>query len=892
MKVVKNHLRNRRCSFASLMRIFNGALLVSSLLFFGACENEFDKYYEEPNWIESNAYDVLQGEGRFSNYLQLVDKTLYAKQLKGAGSYTFFAPNDDAFAAWLSEKGYASVADVPADVASDIVSYTMVYNQYEALHLGDLWSGGTWEGNIGLTYRKQTPSYKTLYKELRPGDSDSIYVYEGFQSTFNQDMFDHRYLHIYTDAYFRANGLVQTDYETVYPGSAWSPEVGNVHGASIVTGNIYACNGVVHELNQVVEMPKTLDEMIVQYGEDDSRSTEGWSTLKEMLYNKFADGSYQFMQYTENPQAALYFQKMYPEKEAELGSVYARNYDVANLMIAPNFNEYVTTGDATERTEGSGYTLFLPKKDVFKNYIENDVLKYTKNKSFNELSEQVIQTVIRSHMSRTMVWPSGFATAKNVARDINGEFINGIGRSGIGFGEFGVDLNNIEVASNALVYHIDHVIKSGLFESVYGRILLDPSFSYTQLLLATSSLYTKLTENTPYANGLNTTNYTGVDERYQYALLLAPDQLLKDDGFTYDVLNTTFKNEEINSGASIQAPERINRLVNSGVFIREISPEDDAYPEKVDFFNQPAALAGDYDGWGFLVNYYGELVRYKNGQLQAYGNIKDGTVANVTLDNEKSYVNGAVYTIDRLLNYSPRETQTAEVTGWEQPILEDAITEYLRAHSDCSLFKKYWDATYVKEQLRNYLSSSAHYTILVPTDTFMQEAINLGYIPTVASITPITNSDGTQTAPDVNKVVAAANFLLGHMLEGGVYVDDGMERVYEAEAHYTSSSSTTSIRLTEGSLDLVNAKTYVKISKDKANGNRLKFTARDLEYGQSTPVIGIASQKGTNTVVRHIDDSNIPARLSVIHKFDGFLHFKLNKVEEETPAEGEESGNE
>lgn len=876
MKVEKNHLRSRRGFLGSAKLAFGGAL-VSFVFLFGACENKFDEYYEKPSWIENPAYDVLKKEGRFSNYLQLVDKTLYAKQLKGSGSYTFFAPNDDAFGVWLAEKGYASVADVPAEVATEIVSYTMVYNQYEALHLGDIWEGATWEGNKGLSFRKQTPSYKTLYKELRPGDTDSIYVYEGYTTPFNQDAFDHRYLHIYTPAYFAAKNLSATDYETVYPGSTWTSAVGSVHGASIVTGDIYASNGVVHELDAVVEVPQTIDEMIVEYGTDGNmdRLTEGWSVLKDILYNKYADGSYQFLSYTEDKDAALYFQRMYPEKEAELATVYSRDYNGA-LMAYLNYNEHISTGDATDRTESQAHTLFLPNKQVLSDYINNTVLKYTKNKDFNELSEEVIQTVFRSHISRQMIWPSMFASAKNVARDANGEFINGAGAAGKTFADFGV--TDVEVASNGIVYHIDHVIESGLFKSVYGRILLDPAYSYTRMLLGGSSLYTNLTSNTPFVGGINDPQYNGVDKRYQYAVLLSSDALLEADGFAYDNLNSTFTNDADLS--SIDANSRINRLVNNGMFVRELGKDDYSEPAVLDFSQQPAALAGTYDGYGFAVNYYGELVRYKNNQLQAAGNVKDSTYVTVTAD-PTPYVNGTVYTIDRLLHYSQRETNGNDAAGWDQSVsILDDVTAYLKEHPECSIFKKYYDAT-LEAHVKNYISTSDFHTVLIPTDERMQEALDAGLLPTVDAVTANANGE----------MVTAGDFVLGHFLQGAVFADDGLDRVYMSDAHYKKISNSTAVRITEGSLDLIAARTYVMAEKMGAD-NRLVFGARDIEAGVISVVSGINSQQGTNTVVRDINKSNVMARQGVIHQLDGFLYYKVNKVEEpETPAEGEESEN-
>src|SRR5660398_181157 len=60
-------------------------------VFFYQC-NDIEKYYERPGWLAKPIYEVLEQEGRFSNYLQCVDSTEYALVLKGAGLYTVLPP--------------------------------------------------------------------------------------------------------------------------------------------------------------------------------------------------------------------------------------------------------------------------------------------------------------------------------------------------------------------------------------------------------------------------------------------------------------------------------------------------------------------------------------------------------------------------------------------------------------------------------------------------------------------------------------------------------------------------------------------------------------------------------------------------------------------------------
>ena len=475
---------------------------------------------------------------------------------------------------------------------------------------------------------------------------------------------------------------------------------------------------MVRETDKVIEVPKNIDEMIMQYAEDPNRTTEGWKRFKDLIYHKYEDGTYQFITYAEEKDAATYYKKVYPELESQLSKVYSRKYNSSTLNVLPNIEYFVRSANEGGTPETYAYTIFMPEDKAIEDYFKNTILKYTSN--INNLPSLVLNTFLGSHFSRSLVWPGKYKTAKNIT-GAEGEFFNGAGVNGPSFED--AEIISSQFASNGIVYRTKKVIKSGLFESVYGRILLDPEYSFIYLLLGDGTLYEKLT----------TSSYTGYSgDSYNYTLLIPSNTLLKSDGFSYNSQSSAFQNSE---NTNIDAYARLSRLVNSGIFIREVN--GDNKPDILnDFSSQPPALNGAYDGYGYLVNNYGDIIRYKNNQLQAIGNIEDGTFVTIEKD-PYTYCNGQIYTIDRLLNYSPRETLGGTDEGWNQKTVESFLSEYLNSHSDASVFKAYYNQCNGEIEF----NSSSFYTLLIPTNERMNEAIELGYLPTLSDVSTTSNGE-------------------------------------------------------------------------------------------------------------------------------------------------------
>ena len=94
-----------------------------------ACRKKaFDEFYGRPDTLAAPIYQQLQGKGNFTSLLACIDKAGYKDILSGAGYYTMFAPNDNAFKTFFTARGISGVAQLDSGTCSKIVTFALVYN--------------------------------------------------------------------------------------------------------------------------------------------------------------------------------------------------------------------------------------------------------------------------------------------------------------------------------------------------------------------------------------------------------------------------------------------------------------------------------------------------------------------------------------------------------------------------------------------------------------------------------------------------------------------------------------------------------------------------------------------------------------------------------------------
>ncbi len=734
------------------MKIFSRFLLLVSALLMLQCQKDRDKYYEKPSWAGEPMYNVLQGEGRFDLYLQLVDRSTHLENFRGNGYWTVFAPNDDAMNAYLNLKGYESVKEMPVEMVEKIVGYSMLFTKYPMYRLTDVLSGG-WDTLKSI--KKKTPYYETMHREYYEKVGDSVWVvnpttYGSFGTNDN----NYKYLPLYMTR--SVSAMQPSDYELFYPSSTYKGR--NVQQASILNSDMEASNGIIHEVDCVNEPLPNLEDLL---------KGDEYSKFRELLEIKTPTGEPFYYTYATSEYLKEYYRNMYPSRN--INAVYCKFYNVpteflraADDRVAVPFNveRYFLSGQ-----ELGGYTVFAPNNAAVQKFYDEVVSNYADEgyTSVLALPNNVRRYFINAQLNQTMIWPSEYKRARNAYEN----FINGRGISGYDFNPS--NYPDLKPASNGLFYGSNTYVKTHWFETVLTEILLRPS-KYQYMANALQKYFPTTLWEDFVRCPLN--DFPDND----YTVLLLSDEQLKTDGFNW-YWPTGQAAYDFSHGSSADGPQlRMERLMRSHTFKRMKA-------DSIGNFMGDPSMA--YDGYAYALNDYGDMIRYKDGKLQMIGNQTANEWVTATL--VKHFSNGRVFTVDKPLQYSARASEK-EIT------LVEALEQAVADNPNISIAANWLIYLLTMNASPLTINTAVPTTILLPTDTAMralQLASRQTFIMGEGSAAFTCNRYKYQTLEEVKKPANAADpcfnalqvvddmkdFFRFHVISGTMYINDNLPNV-------------------------------------------------------------------------------------------------------------------
>jgi uncharacterized surface protein with fasciclin (FAS1) repeats len=484
-------------------------VVFTALALLAGCKKKFDEYYERPVSLAPPIYQQLQTRGKFTQLLALINKAGYQQTLSNAGFWTLFAPNDEAFTTFFRDRGITGIEKIDSSTARAIVQYMLVYNSFDKVTLDDYQSSTGWLPD--QAFRRRTAYYTGFYDDTMQNGQVVKATQSNRNGTGNPYVSsdnNNKYIPYFTDIYFAAKGLTAADYTYFYPSSQFSGF--NVGEAKVVTRDIAAENGIVHEIDKVITPLPSIDEYL--------RSKPEYSEFKR-LYDRYLVG------FVLNADAT----NRYKLVSGDNKQVYVKTYS-SGLAFSLNNENYVKLQD--NDGQQNSWTIFAPKNDVLLAYEKNVLLEYYG--SFDNTPTAILLDFLNAHMWQSPVWPSKFNSTTN--------FVGEEARFNPQ-----TDVVDRKILSNAIFYGTSKVQEANVFSSVYSRAYLDPKFSIMTRLLNTDLRFI----------------ITHLGSRF--TMFMMPDAVLRAAGYDFNTASNLYTCTTCGSASSETIRQNLLRILNTSV---------------------------------------------------------------------------------------------------------------------------------------------------------------------------------------------------------------------------------------------------------------------------------------------------------------------------------------
>jgi uncharacterized surface protein with fasciclin (FAS1) repeats len=401
-------------------------------------------------------------------------------------------------------------------------------------------------------------------------------------------------------------------------------------------------------------------------------------------------------------------------------NVYIKQYG-ANLAFAPNNENFLKVEDNDGQQDG--YSIFVPSNDVLNLYLKEVILEFYK--TLSALPPNIIADLLNAHMWQTTVWPTKFASTRN--------YLGEPARF-----DPVADITEKQFCSNGVFYGTNKVQQANVFSTVYARAYLDPAYSMMTRLLDLT-LKTQVT-----SPGL------------KYTVFMLSNATLNSLGYGYNPTNSNFTytvNGATTSGATPLAA--LQRILNLNIV------------------PTPNGELNDLSGDGIAESNGGEYIRWHNNTVSSAGTVEANNnnpnrILQIDNTRTRNYSNGKVYflkDISRNTEYlleTPTKTIAADIAA-NAKTAADPYWDFNQYLINSSAY----DAT--AGEIVN-LQLGANYTVFVPTQAAMKQAVIDGFLPGTVSGANVTFTYNPTSSTDKDKV---ARFIYFHILNGSSIAPDG-----------------------------------------------------------------------------------------------------------------------
>jgi len=388
--------------------LFSAQLLFA--LFYGCKDDSTFDIYERPDWLAGKLYTQILEQDELSTFAKCVKLVGYDTIINESGSYTAFAPSNQAFDEWLAQKPeFNSVEDIPINELSKIVKYHLVQNPWSKAQLRTLDVYG-WIDTLDIGNNKARGfKRQTLLRDDNRKYGVASSGYRDINNNENVIIVDtlntgwyrvvatdsRKYAPFFYQEYFDIYELNPADYEFYFNRSFTGGNDLFFAGARIVGDEIFAENGFVYVIDKVVEPLQNAYQIL-----EEDYPSYSYSFFRDLL-NEFPNFNYNESKTFDQPGA---------KEGLEVDSLFDLTFndlvfDITNENTQPFTGTFGLPPNVTIRYH---HGMLAPSNQAFENFI-NEYIRIPGGWGDLENTPKFIKSIIaNTYLSVNPVYPTDF----------------------------------------------------------------------------------------------------------------------------------------------------------------------------------------------------------------------------------------------------------------------------------------------------------------------------------------------------------------------------------------------------------------------------------------------------------------------------------------------------
>jgi uncharacterized surface protein with fasciclin (FAS1) repeats len=817
-----------------------------------ACEDYLQGYNridneEEPEWLNDNIYDFLKNDGRFTNYLRIIDAVedengnKYAEVLRKTGSKTLFVATDEAFEAFYADNTYGirRFEDLSPALCRAILFSGMLDNSYLIEMLSNIAGSPPIPGQA----MRRTTSWSVIDTiSFESGDRVPVSPYwDRFRESNGlyllKDNTDYTMVHFLAPQ-MKTQGITKGDFEAII-GSTWDENDSYIFDIKIIEKDITCQNGYVNVLEKLLLPHDNMAEFLRK-------------EPKTSLFNRFIE---RFSAPYYDAESTNRYRDLHPEfRDSIFVKRFFNTQEVTNatlkedpnklpvkaaLSFDPGRNSYWSYNNSSALQTDMA-ALFVPTNEALTDYFNNGAGKFLKDTygSWDNVPDDVLNLLVNNHMRTSFLAsiPSRFGAMED--------------KMGTPLGVQTSDIEKTFIASNGVVYLTDKVYAPTEYISVMAPVF---------------------TNN-------NTTIFTWAIKEYRFDLYL----LSMEKGIFYsflvpgdDVFNNYVDPVSVGKGEPHRWKFWINPKTNTvnATFYTEsdstvITNSSTIRSHLMDILDNHIIVGNIEDGKKrFYQTKGGATIQVKGSGvgMSVLGGANIEQNENIQVKNRYGMVNGNTYFLTGVAQMPLRSVyeilrDTEEFSEFFKLCTGAKTYEYttggVKRQYAGTIFSTDPDYVGITENVSFF--NTYNYTVYVPENQAVLEAIAKGEIKTWEEIEAMSDMDELIAAQEAQKLY---DFLRYHFQDNSVYIsgETMTNRYFDTATRRSGTNKFYQLALTGNGNDLQLKTASGKTAFVKTDNPQLynvmardyKFNGKDIQRATEIATSSYAVIHQINTILKY-----------------------------------------